>query len=126
MHNQQTIKNTMSYHNRKRLHKRVMEVGKIANPKLKSISAAALDEIQTQQDALLVNLVSRYAKNGTRLNIKRKDLRKPNTGKATHGSQVSDQMLAQLSVVEELLGRVRNLERGHEFFMQKIVRKEGK
>ena len=55
----------MSYHNRKRLHKRVMEVGKVANPKLKSISAAALDEIQTQQDALLVNLVSRYAKNRT-------------------------------------------------------------
>ena len=121
--NQQTIKNTMSnYTHKKRLHKRVMEIGRTVNPKLKSISSSSFEEIDLEIEALLINLVTKSGKTGSRLNIKRKPLRKPNTGKASHGDQVSDQMLSQLSVVEGLLRRTANLERGQEYFMQKIAR----
>jgi hypothetical protein len=100
----------------------LLEVGRIKNPRLKSVSKGALIAANQAIDALVINLAQRASSNGSMLDIKpRPDARPPRAPKQNHNDEVSQQMLAQLSVMEGLLKRVNNLERGQEFLVVKLI-----
>ena len=104
------------------LRSRILDIARVRNPKLKSVSSESLKAVELAFDALLVNLVTKGAAKGTRLNIKPKGVKEIKSGKSSYADQVSNQMLAQLSVTEGLLKRVNNLERGQEFVISKLTR----
>jgi len=104
------------------LRARLLEVGRIKNPRLKSVSKGALIAANQAIDALVINLAQKARSNGSWLDIKpRADARPPRSQKQNHNDDASQQMLAQLSVVEGLLKRVNNLERGQEFLVAKLI-----
>jgi hypothetical protein len=104
------------------LRSRILDIARVRNPKLKSVSSESLKAIELAFDALLVNLVTKGTAKGTRLNITPKGVKEIKSGKSSYADQVSNQMLAQLSVTEGLLKRVNNLERGQEFVISKLTR----
>jgi hypothetical protein len=104
-----------------RLRKKILQIGRVKNPKLKSISASSYEAIETALDAMLITLINRNPARGSRIDIKPPNP-KLRQGKANYADAVSNQMLTQLSVVEGLLQRVANLERGQEFIVSKFVR----
>ena len=73
-------------------------------------------------EMLVIDLAQKATSNGTRLDIKpRPNARRPRSQKQNHNDEASQQMLAQLSVIEGLLKRVNNLERGQEFLVAKLI-----
>ena len=110
-------------HYRDRVRRQLLQAARIKNPKIKSISAESFDVFETECQALLIRLVTAGAVKGSRLDLKpraRNGSRWKN--KQNHNDEVSAQMLSQLSVVEGLLKRVNNIERGLEFVVARLDR----